>query len=191
MNNKKILIWLGMILSILIVFLIVYIINSNNSAVKLSPTPPATIQKKQQSTIKAKEQHLAELEKLKREMKGITNETFVIEASVDDSEFCSNNEDAERYQKEIVTGQALIVEGTIAEIGTSHLKINFKQGPLNWVSIVNVNQETLIATINQNSEQNKVLLTTFKVGEKVIVQSTENVTNANFIARSILKFVQN
>lgn len=191
MNNKKILIWLGMILSILIVFLIVYIINSNNSAVKLSPTPPATIQKKQQSTIKAKEQHLAELEKLKREMKGITNETFTIETSPENVEDCSGDcsiEELIQYEKQIVNGVAQVAEGRIVEILNSSLKVKFQQASISWISIVNLDQKSSISTFNLKLESSPISLMDLKIGDRVVIKTKRtNITDKSFVAESVMR----
>jgi len=189
MKNKKLLILLGIALLSLIIFLVVYAISLNNAILQSPSTPLLTIQNQQQSTTEARAQRLAELEALKKEINGVTNETFVIEQSAIETEDF-NNEEAEEYQEEVITGQALIAEGEITEIATSYLKIQFKQGSLSWVSTVNIDKNTTMSTINEKSEQNSISLTNLKIGEKVIVQSTENITNSNFIATSILKFVQ-
>jgi hypothetical protein len=191
MENKKRLILLGMTLLILIVLLVVYAVNSNNSVVQTPSSPLLKTQNQQQLTtedIEAREQRLAEIEVLKKEMNGVTNETFVMEQPAGEAEDF-NSEEVEKYQEEIISGQALIAEGEITEIGDSYLKIQFKQGFFNWVSTVNINETTSIATINENSEQNNIPLTTLEVGGNVVVQSAENITNSNFIAVSIFKII--
>ena len=188
MKNKKILILLGIVLSSLIIFLVVYAISLNNTTIQPPPPPLSKIKNSQQLTIKDKEQRLAELEALKKEMNAVQNESFKVETLLEGVEDC-DSEDSEKYQDKIIAGQASMAEGVIVETANSYLKIQFKQGSLSWTSVVNIDKNTSIATINKNSEQIKIPLTTLLVGEKVVVQSVENITNDIFVAGSVLKFI--
>jgi len=150
---------------------------SDLPAPPISPTPFTTEDSNQKT---------ARLEKLKQEVNGITNESFKIKASTETVD-CDNKE-AEKYEESIVSGMAKIAEGKVTAVNNSSLEMTFNQNAVSWNSTITIDQATTISIIKNQSEQTEIALSSIRVGDTVVVQTTnQNITDANIIATDISK----
>jgi len=184
--KKKLLIFLALILLTAISILLIYVYQLSKSEIippVQSPTTKIIDKQDEKET-----QNAIELEKIKKEMNGIKNESFAVKPLAENEEDCSTEETIQ-YEKQITTGMAKIAEGRISEISNSSLKVDFKQGTLSWVSTISLDESSSISKINTTTTKTtKLSLPDLKVGDRIVVQTKgENITDKNFIAESIVK----
>ncbi len=183
MQNKKILIFLGLVLTIVIVFLMVYVYKINQEIIPETKNP--TTSKTEVEKEAKQDNEDKDLLKIKKDMQNIQvgNETFEKQEEADIFS-AEDKQRVEEYSKEVVGGNLRIAQGKIMEIQDSHLKIDFTQDYFNWQSTVIINSDTKISYLNNLQS---LSLGDLKVGDSLIVRSfsSESVTNSEFIASKI------
>ena len=174
------------ILLSLISLLLIYSFNQVVPVSTTTPTLPAPPISPTSLTTEDSNQKTARLEKLKQAVSGITNESFKIETSTEIAD--CDNEEAEKYEESIVFGMAKIAEGKVTAVNNSSLEMVFNQNAISWNSTIVINQATTISIIKNQSEQTKLALSSIRVGDTVVVQTTgQNITDAKIVATDIFK----
>jgi hypothetical protein len=190
MKNKKILIGFALVLLVAVGGLIIYAYSlSQNTPSSLEQLSPAEIAKPSEN-IQPKEtnaEKLTRLEKIKREMSGITNDSFTIETLAEDEEDCSTEESIE-YEEEIVTGVARVAEGLVIKVNTSSLLIEFKQGSSSWQSTVKLDQNSSIQNLSSDLNLSSISLSDIQVGDRVVTKTSgNNITEESFVAIDVTR----
>lgn len=187
MKKQKLLILLGIILVILIVALMVYAYYLSK-VINPPVYKPAQLQRTNQNQIQQqKAQQLADIEKIKKEMAGISNQSFTTINPSELSPDCSN-EESKQYQEKVIKGEAKVAEGLITEIGASSLKVNFQQNLVKWTSTVNLDAKTSLTTINKELVASNIKSSDLKVGDRIVVKTSgEKITDESFLAGSVAR----
>ena len=174
MQNKKVLVLLGMVLFLAVVLIVFYVYQS-----KIVPTETPVLQKTQ-SVNKKVSLEKEKINKIKEEMKyvAVNNKTF--EQIKEDS-----SEEEKEYTEKITTEGIRIAEGEVTKKQNSSLEVKFDQETFIWTSTVNIDKNT---TIFNNITQNQLSISDLKVGDSVIVRTMSgSVTDAEFSASKIFK----
>ena len=176
MKNKRILILLGVTLIAVIILLVVYAYSlSKNSYTQPSPVSSAPRQ-------------LASAPKPINDSKEIKTEIATLDKKLEASD-CSE-EDATAYKEKIKAGAIKTAQGTIIEVKSSSLKIDFTLGSNSWVSEVIVDKDTTIQIpASTNNSDSKILaFSNLKAGDTVLVNFLGDITNnTSFTAFSVFK----
>jgi anti-sigma28 factor (negative regulator of flagellin synthesis) len=190
--RKQPLIILGVILVLVILALAFYAYQKTQITTPISQTPPAptTPTQETKTTDEEKAEKELELEKIKRSVGGINNETFQVSEADCEEENEEDQKRVEEFTQEVIEGTFKVSEGKVLEISSSKLKIEFQQGDYKWISEVTTNSNTNFETINSSGQTSPSSFSNIKVGDRIIAQSSDNrVVDSDFTAELIYTFI--
>jgi anti-sigma28 factor (negative regulator of flagellin synthesis) len=190
--RKQPLIILGVILVLVILALAFYAYQKTQITIPISQTPPPLTESTQETkTIdEEKDERKLELEKIKRSVGGINNETFQVSEADCEEENEEDQKRVEEFTQEVIEGTFKVSEGKVLEISSSKLKIEFQQGDYKWISEVTTNSNTNFETINSSGQTSPSSFSNIKVGDRIIAQSSDNrVVDSDFTAELIYTFI--
>jgi anti-sigma28 factor (negative regulator of flagellin synthesis) len=190
--KKQPLIILGAILVLVILALAFYAYQKTQITIPISQTPPPLTESTQETkTIdEEKDERKLELEKIKRSVGGINNETFQVSEADCEEESEEDQKRVEEFTQEVIEGTFKVSEGKVLEISSSKLKIEFQQGDYKWISEVTTNSDTNFETINSSGQTSPSSFSNIKVGDRIIAQSSDNrVVDSDFTAELIYTFI--